>query len=322
VVPVFNEGPTIAQFLERLYAAVVQITPDLELVVVNDGSTDNSAEEIQRVASTLPVHYIEFSRNFGKECAMQAGLDSVCGDCAIILDADFQHPVESIAQMVERWKSGVDMVYTVKAGRESESLLKRVGTYAFYRLLLPKRGMQIPPNAGDFRLLDHRLVEELRNLPERTRFMKGLYAWVGFKSEALEYRPAQRQGGATKFNTVSLTNLAVTGITAFSTIPLRAVVFAGFLISMCAMLMTCWIIFEYLFLGQPVAGFATLAAAIFFFSGIQLIAIGVVGEYVGRIFDEVKRRPLYVVAEEVNQSPLTRRTVSAANSWTVSSHVS
>ena len=310
VVPAFNEGASIAQFLEKLYATVIQLTPNVEIIVVNDGSTDNSAEEIERVSRELPVHYIEFSRNFGKECAMQAGLDAVCGDCAVILDADFQHPMESIAEMVQRWRNGADMVYTVKADREGESLLKRMGTYVFYRLLLPKHGTQIPPNAGDFRLMDRRVVEELRNLPERTRFMKGLYAWVGFQAEAIEYRPAARQFGTTKFNAARLTNLAVTGITTFSTIPLRSMVFAGFAVSALSMLMCAWILFEYFFLGQPVAGFATLAAAIFFLSGIQLIALGVVGEYVGRIFDEVKHRPLYVVSGELNHSPLGRRAVA------------
>lgn len=314
VVPVYNEGETIAKFLDQLLAVIADITPNVEMVVVNDGSSDASGEQIQRLAELLPIHYIEFSRNFGKECALQAGLDAAQGDCVIVIDADFQHPVELIAEMVTHWRGGADMVYTVKADRQAESLVRRMASFVFYRLMLPRRGSKIPENAGDFRLLDRRLVEEIRRLPERTRFMKGLYAWVGFNTHAIQYRPAERLGGKTKFSSRRLTSLALTGITAFSTVPLRLMVFLGFLISLAAGVMGCWIVFEKLFLGQPVDGFTTLAAGMFFFAGIQLVAIGVVGEYVGRIFDEVKQRPLYVVAADVNHGPLARRATAAVAS--------
>jgi glycosyltransferase involved in cell wall biosynthesis len=304
VVPVYNEGASISRFITELHANLLELTSEVEIIVVNDGSTDNSAQQILDLCTRLPVQYIELSRNFGKEFALQAGLDAVNGDCALILDADFQHPMQAIAPMVERWLAGTDMVYAIKANRNNESLFNKLGARLFYQFLLPQRGVKIPANAGDFRLLDRRVVEALRALPERNRFMKGLYAWVGFKSEAVEFTAVQRASGSSKFGKVKLLNLAITGVTSFSNTPLRVVTMVGAVISTFALLMGVWIIVEKIFLRQPIAGFATLAAAIFFFSGVQLIALGVVGEYVGRIFDEVKQRPRYVVARKVNQSPL------------------
>jgi len=304
IVPVYNEAASITRFLTELHTCLTEVTNEVEIIVVNDGSTDGSAKLILDLCSRLPVQYIELSRNFGKEFALQAGLDAVNGDCALILDADFQHPMQAIGPMVERWQAGVDMVYAIKANRHDESLFNRLGARLFYQYLLPQRGVKIPKNAGDFRLLDRRVVEALRALPERNRFMKGLYAWVGFKSEAVEFTAVPRVSGSSKFSKVKLLNLAITGVTSFSNTPLRVVTMAGTVISTFALLMGAWIVIEKVFLKQPIAGFATLAAAIFFFSGVQLIALGVVGEYVGRIFDEVKQRPRYVVARRVNQSPL------------------
>lgn len=304
IVPVYNESELIEQFLECLYKHVREITSDVEIIVVNDGSTDNSAEEIQRLAKRLPLHYIELSRNFGKELALQAGLDAAEGDCVVMLDADFQHPIPVIPAMVERWRAGIDMVYAVKANRKRESWFQRLGSALFYRLLMPRNGARIPADAGDFRLLDRKVVKALRAMPERNRFMKGMYAWVGFKSEAIEIHVDSRLSGESKFGALKLANLALTGITAFSNMPLRLVTGLGMLVSVASVFMGMWIVFEKLFLNQSIPGFATLAAAIFFFAGIQLIAIGVVGEYVGRIFDEVKQRPRYLVSNEVNSSPL------------------
>ena len=304
IVPVFNEGAQIGKFLEVLHREMASLTTQFEIVVVNDGSTDNSASEIARLCERLSLHYLEFSRNFGKEIAIQAGLDEVQGDCAVILDADFQHPIDTVATMVERWRAGAEMVYAVKSSRKSETWLHRLGALLFYRLMIPKGPTHIPPNAGDFRLLDRKVVDALRAMPERNRFMKGMYAWVGFKSEAIEIDVDPRISGRSKYQTPKLFGLAVTGITAFSNRPLRVVAAAGFLISAASVAMSVWIVFEKLFLNQPIAGFTTLAAAIFFLAGIQLVALGVVGEYVGRIFDEVKQRPRYVVANDINRSPL------------------
>jgi glycosyltransferase involved in cell wall biosynthesis len=309
IVPVFNEGAHVAQFLESLHRKAVRLTPEFEIVVVNDGSMDNSAAEIARVAQRLPIHYLELSRNFGKEIAIQAGLDAVQGDCAIILDADFQHPLEAIDLMIDRWRGGADMVYAVKANRKSEGWLHRLAALLFYRLMIPKGATQIPSNAGDFRLLDRKIVDALCAMPERNRFMKGMYAWVGFRSEAIQIEVDPRASGRSKYKRLKLLGLAITGITAFSNRPLRIVTGAGLAISIASFCMGTWIVFERLFLNQPIPGFATLAAAIFFLAGVQLVAIGVVGEYVGRIFEEVKRRPQYIVADEIDHSPLAKRGV-------------
>jgi len=309
IVPVFNEGAHVAQFLESMHRRAATLTSELEIIVVNDGSTDNSAAEIARVAERLPIHYLELSRNFGKEIALQAGLDAVQGDCAIILDADFQHPLEAIDLMIDRWRGGADMVYAVKANRKSEGGLHRLAAILFYRLMIPKGATQIPTNAGDFRLLDRKIVDALRAMPERNRFMKGMYAWVGFRSEAIEIEVDPRASGRSKYKPLKLLGLAVTGITAFSNRPLRIVTGAGLAISVASFCMGTWIVFERLFLNQPIPGFATLAAAIFFLAGIQLVAIGIVGEYVARIFEEVKQRPQYIVAHEIDRSPLAKSRV-------------
>jgi glycosyltransferase involved in cell wall biosynthesis len=304
VVPVFNEAGQIAHFLEQLHRTVVQFDADIELIVVNDGSTDRSGAEILRMARQLPVHYIELSRNFGKELALQAGLDAAHTDCVLMLDADFQHPLGAIPELVARWQAGADMVYATKVNRHGEPWLHRVGSAMFYRLLTMGQSAPVPRDAGDFRLLDRKVVEALRAMPERNRFMKGMYAWVGFKSEAVAVAMNPRAAGGSKYGTFKLAKLAITGITAFSNAPLRLVTGAGMVVSLLATLMALWLVFEHLFFGQSIPGFTTLAAGIFFFSGVQLIALGVVGEYVGRIFDEVKQRPRYLVARRSHSSAL------------------
>jgi glycosyltransferase involved in cell wall biosynthesis len=312
VVPIYNEAAIIARFLESLHRTVAALDADVELIVVNDGSSDRSGEEIERVARWLSVHYIELSRNFGKEMALQAGLDAANSDCVIMLDADFQHPLAAIPEMVARWQAGADMVYATKASREAEPWLHRVGSALFYRLLAPGRGLQIPKDAGDFRLLDRKVVEALRAMPERNRFMKGMYAWVGFRSEAISVQFDSRAAGASKFGTLRLARLAITGFTAFSNAPLRLVTGAGMVISLLATLMAAWLVFEHLLFGQSIPGFTTLGAGIFFLSGVQLVALGVVGEYVGRIFEEVKQRPPYLVANRRQSAAPTGNTVADA----------
>jgi len=298
VVPAYNEGALIGDFLAQLTAAARAITPDVEIVVVNDGSSDNTGALVRQLAAQLPVHYIELSRNFGKEAALQAGLDAATGDCVVLLDADFQHPLAVIPRMVERWRAGIEMVYTTKAHRSDEPRLRQLGSRLFYTLVAGQRGGNIPADAGDFRLLDRRVVDALCALPERNRFMKGLYAWVGFRSEGIAITMQERPAGESKFNALRLASLAATGITAFSVKPLRLVTLMGMVISVISILMACWIVIEKLFLGQEIPGFATLAAAVFFLSGVQLVSLGIVGEYVGRIFEEVKQRPRYLISAE------------------------
>ena len=298
VVPAYNEGELIVDFLTQLTAAARALTPDVDIVVVNDGSTDSTGALVTQLSTTLPIHYIELSRNFGKEAALQAGLDAATGDCVVLLDADFQHPLDVIPRLVERWRAGSDMVYTTKVHRANEPRLRQMGSRLFYTLVSGRRGGNLPPDAGDFRLLDRRVVDALCALPERNRFMKGLYAWVGFRSEGIPITMQDRLAGESKFNALRLASLAATGITAFSVKPLRLVTLMGLVISVTSMLMAAWIVIEKLFLGQDIPGFATLAAAVFFLSGVQLVSLGIVGDYVGRIFDEVKQRPRYLIAAE------------------------
>ncbi|MCX7035969.1 MAG: glycosyltransferase family 2 protein [Proteobacteria bacterium] len=298
VVPAYNEASLIGDFLPQLVAAVRDLTADVEIVVVNDGSRDATGDIVTQLSAQLPIHYIELSRNFGKEVALQAGLDATTGDCVVLLDADFQHPVAVIALMVERWQAGIEMVYTTKADRDSEPALRRLGSRLFYWLVGSRRGVDIPTDAGDFRLLDRCVVDALCALPERNRFMKGLYGWVGFRSEGIAITMDARPTGESKFNPMSLAALAATGITAFSVKPLRMVTLAGLAVSVVSILMAVWIVIEKLLFGQVIPGFATLAAAVFFLSGVQLISLGIVGEYVGRIFEEVKQRPRYLISRE------------------------
>jgi len=298
VVPAYNEAQQIDDFLTQLTATARSLSSDVDIVVVNDGSSDNTGAIVALAAQRLPVHYIELSRNFGKEAALQAGLDAATGDCVVLLDADFQHPLSVIPRMVERWQAGVDMVYTTKADRDQEPALRRLGSRLFYRLVASRHGAQIPSDAGDFRLLDRCVIDALCALPERNRFMKGLYGWVGFRSEGLAITMEDRVAGQSKFSPLGLASLAATGVTAFSVKPLRMVMLAGLGISVISILMALWIVFEKLFLGQEIPGFATLAAAVFFLSGVQLISLGIVGEYVGRIFEEVKQRPRYLISRE------------------------
>jgi len=312
VVPVFNEERVVACFLERLHEVTQPLAHGIEFVVVNDGSEDASRAEILRVAQRLPIRYLELSRNFGKESAIQAGLDAARGDCVLIIDADFQHPLELVPRMIERWRAGADVVYGVRKDREEDSRCRGLATRLFYRLVRQRNRFEIPANAGDFRVLDLKVVQAIRQMPERNRYMKGLYAWVGFRAEALEYVAKARAAGASRFSRGDLFELAMTGVTAFSTRPLRMLAVAGFTISALSMLFAVWVVVERLLLGQPIAGFTTLASAISFLGGAQLVALGVLGEYIGRIFEEVKRRPLYLTALDVDHSPLHERIPATA----------
>ena len=215
------------------------------------------------------------------------------------MDADLQHPTDLIPTMLARWEAGVDMVYAVRENRDDESWSKRLGTRLFYSLLTGPRGVQVPQDAGDFRLMDRAVVNALMQLPERNRFMKGLYAWVGYQSEALTFKPANRQHGSSHFSAIRLLGLALAGLTAFTTWPLRAVSLTGFVISICSFAYGLYIVGEYLLYENPVSGWPTIVTILLFFSGINLISVGIVGEYIARIFDEVKGRPLYLVRQSL-----------------------
>ena len=296
VVPCYNESDNLALFIPELCRQLDKIFPNYEILVINDGSKDNT-REIALSLTNQNIYYIEFSRNFGKEAALMAGLDKASGDLVLLIDADFQHPFEKISEMLDLWRSGYQMIYCVIVNRESESVLKRLGTKLFYRLMSTSE-VNIPENAGDFRALDRKVVDALKALPEKNRFMKGLYAWVGFKSIAIPFEPKNRQAGHSSYSLKKLSRLALSGLTSFTTIPLQLWVIIGTAISLLALIYGVYIAIDTFFYGNSVNGWPTLAVALMLFSGIQLLSIGVLGEYIGRIFAEVKRRPLYIIADE------------------------
>ena len=298
VVPCYNEAGHLLEFISALKATISPITSDWEILIVNDGSIDATREIILPLIPQGKLRYLEFSRNFGKEAALMAGIDHAKGDAVLLLDADFQHPLDRVAEMADLWVHGYDMVYGVIVNRAQEGFIKKLGVRFFYSLLKYTE-IPIPENAGDFRWLDRKVVNALKRLPERNRFMKGLYAWVGFKSIALPFVPLEREGGMTSFNTKGLSRLALSGITSFSVMPLQVWTISGFVISALAVVYGIYVVIDTIFRGNAVSGWPTLTVAIMLFSGIQLLSIGVLGEYIGRIFNEVKQRPLYVIAEDI-----------------------
>nr|WP_255537961.1 glycosyltransferase family 2 protein [Polynucleobacter sp. 15G-AUS-farblos] len=284
-------------FIKALKATVAPITPQFEILLINDGSRDDTRSVALGMLEAGQVRYIEFSRNFGKEAALMAGIDHADGDAVVLIDADFQHPLEKLTEMASLWQQGYDMIYGIIVNRSEEGLFKRLGTNLFYGLMRFSE-VPIPQNAGDFRWLDRKVVQALRSLPERNRFMKGLYSWVGFKSVALEFIPEERKGGVSSFNPSRLISLALAGLTSFSTMPLRIWTALGFIVSIMAILYGIYIIYLTITEGNSVSGWPTLTVALMFFSGVQLFSIGILGEYIARIFNEVKQRPLYVIADD------------------------
>lgn len=310
VLPVFNEAGHLAQFVHDLYAALSEQVGAVELVVVNDGSQDDTKTVVQQLLPHFPIRFINFSRNFGKEAAITAGLEAAEGDVVLLMDSDYQHPISLVPQMLARWQAGVDMVFGVIDDRSEESALKRWGSELLYKFinLNTNRQFRIPNHAGDFRLMDRQVVLALRALPESNRFMKGLYAWVGFQTESLSFKPEQRASGASSYNFLRLVHLALNGITSFSTLPLYMSALVGMLVSLLAILYGIDIVFDTLKNGSRIPGWSTLVVAMMFFSGVQFILIGVLGKYVGQIFEEVKRRPLYIV-ESTASSPLVNESI-------------
>lgn len=302
VVPVHNEAASLERFLRALAAAVRAITSDFEIVLVNDGSQDETEQVALRLADELSLRYVALSRNFGKEAALSAGIDFARGNAVVLIDADFQHPLDLLSQMHELWLAGYDMVYGVIADRGAQSSVRRLGIGLFYKLLNAGNRIRVPPNAGDFRWMDRKVVDALRELPERNRFMKGLYAWVGFRTVALPFVPAPRAAGQSSFNLRRLGSLALLGLTSFTTLPLRLLSLLGCGIAVLAIAYGLWIAVRTLLFGDAREGWPTLAVAIMLFSGVQLISIGVLGEYIGKIYEEVKHRPPYIVARDEDHS--------------------
>jgi len=298
VVPAFNEARNLGAVVPEILATLTSLSVQVELIVVDDGSRDNTSEVMQALcASHRELVYLQFSRNFGKEPALTAGIDAARGDVLILMDADGQHPVSLLPEMLSKWQQGSDVVYAVRKTRNDQSGLQVKLTALFYKLVNFGSRVKIPANAGDFRLMDRKVVNALKSLPERNRFMKGLYAWVGFNSTAIDYEPLPRADGKSNFGLRGSLALALTGILAFSITPLRALTAVGMALSAIALGYGLWVVGEYFFSGIAVPGYATIVVGMMFFSGIQLLSIGVLAEYVGRIYEEVKQRPPYLISQ-------------------------
>jgi len=298
VVPAYNEAANLGPLLEGLTTQLAALTDEWEVLIIDDGSRDATPAAMAPWLTRPGVRYLRLSRNFGKEAALTAGIDHALGQVVLLMDADLQHPASLVPEMVSAWIGGADMVCAARASRADESLPKRIGTAIFYRLVNHNSAVPIPVDAGDFRLMDRRVVDALKALPERNRFMKGLYAWVGFNNVIIPYVPAERHAGTSSFSLRSLSRLAFTGVTAFTNAPLRLWSAVGVVIALCALAFGLWIVIEHFLFGSDVPGWATLVCGMMFFSGVQLLSIGILGEYVGRIFDEVKQRPVYLIGSE------------------------
>ena len=296
VSPAYNEAENLGEFYSRVINATDNLNLEIEIIYVNDGSQDSTIDIItkqRQIDNRITI--IDLSRNFGKEIALTAGLDYSSGDAVIVIDADLQDPPELIPKLVEKWREGYDVVNAKRIKRKGESLLKKVMSYIYYRLLFYLSDINVPKDTGDFRLLNKNALDALLKLREKHRYMKGLFVWVGFKQKEIEYEREARFKGKTKWGFFSLFNLAFDGLTSFSIMPLRLASIIGFLSALIGFFYGVVIVFKTLFFHEPVAGFTSLVVLITFFGGIQLLSIGIIGEYIGRIFNETKNRPLYVV---------------------------
>ncbi|MBB4197681.1 glycosyltransferase [Rhodoblastus sphagnicola] len=299
IIPVFNEGDNLRPLVERLIPALACVK-SFEIVLVDDGSSDSTMEVARALNAADPrVTAVSFSRNFGKEIAIAAGVDAARGKGAVIMDADLQHPPEAIALFVEKWREGYQNIFGVRRSRETDSAARKWLTGHFYRLFAAFGEIGLPEGAGDFRLLDRVALDALKTLREQARFSKGLYAWIGFKSIGVPFDVAERNAGQSKFSYRKLTRFALDGLVSFSTAPLKVWTYIGMAIAAFALANALYYVLETLIFGVSAPGFATLVVSITFFAGVQLISLGVLGEYIGRVFAEVKGRPLYLVQERV-----------------------
>ncbi len=298
VVPVYNEAESLPELYRRVREVMETLGEPWELVLVDDGSVDGSTEHIRRLAQSDPrVRPVIFARNFGHQIAVTAGLDYARGQAVIIMDADLQDPPEIIPRLIERWREGYEVVYAVRAEREGETWFKKVTAAFFYRLIYRIADVKIPLDTGDFRLLDRKVVDVLRRMRERHRFLRGMAAWVGFRQIGVEYRRAARFAGETKYPFRKMLRLALNAITGFSYFPLQLATFFGFFCAGLAIFSIPIVIILRMTGWQTFQGQATTLISVLFLGGVQLISLGILGEYIGRIYDEVKGRPLYIVRE-------------------------
>lgn len=298
VAPFFNEQLGVHQFFERLEEVIQPLRSkyDFDIICINDGSKDQTLEEILRCKGHRnDIKVVDFSRNFGKEAAITAGVDFAEGDAVIPIDSDLQHPPETIIKMLDQWEAGFEVVLAKRVDRSTDQTAQKLAAKAFYEVSRFISQIDIPSDVGDFRLMDRKVIDALKMLREKCRFMKGIFAWVGFKTTLIEYKVEPRKHGKSSFNLWKLWNLALEGITSFSTVPLRVWTYIGSFISLFALLYAIYLVIKTFIFGVETPGFASLMVAILLLSGVQLIGIGVLGEYIGRIFIEVKGRPIYIV---------------------------
>lgn len=306
VMPALNEGQCIGHTIETLFASVAELPFRFELIVVDDGSTDDTAAVVEQFERRFPIRLVSLTRNFGKETALLAGLDHARGDATIIMDADLQHPTELVGKFVDHWREGYDCVYAVRQDRDDESILKRLFTRLFYYSVNRNTKVRIPRNALDFRLLDRAAVRALCSMRERVRFTKGLYAWLGFRSIAVPIVPSARHAGASRFGFRSLVQLGWDGLTSFSDWPLKLSGAVGFVVAAISMAYGIYIAVRTLVLGIDVPGWATIVVVVCFVGGVQLLFLGIIGQYMRSIFIESKQRPNYLI-RDVSQSTLCLR---------------
>jgi glycosyltransferase involved in cell wall biosynthesis len=311
VVPLYNECAVLPSLHSRLRSVLDKLEISYEIVLVDDGSRDGSEHDLRELAiSSSVVTLVRLSRNFGKEAALTAGLDQTSGDAVVILDADLQDPPELISQMLAAFHDGSDIVCMKRRSRTGETWGKQLSAHLFYRLLNRISRVAIPEDTGDFRLMSRRAVNALQRLPERNRYMKGLFAWVGFPTHVIEYDREARAAGTTKWNVLSLFGLALEGITSFSVAPLRWATAAGLLAALIGISFGLYVVLKTLVFGDPIGGYPSLIAVITFMCGIQLLSIGLVGEYVGKTYFETKQRPLYVILDVIGTPATSSRTTT------------
>ncbi len=300
IIPCYNEESNLMSLFQNISSFMNEHNKYLwQILLIDDGSRDNTFSMIKKIrAKDNHFCYIHLSRNFGKENAMLAGFDYVKGDCCVIMDADLQHPIEVIPQMLSLWEEGFDDVYAKRKNRGKESWLRKNLSLTYYRVLQKIANVDILPNVGDFRLLDRKCINALKELRETQRYTKGLYCWIGFNKKEVEFEQGDRKQGKSSFNYHKLFNLAIEGITSYSTAPLRLSTLLGIIVSCSAFLYMCYIFFKTIILGEPVHGFPTLMIVILFLGGVQLLSLGIIGEYLGRIFLETKHRPVYLINEK------------------------
>ncbi|BDU20232.1 glycosyltransferase family 2 protein [Dyella sp. GSA-30] len=299
VVPAYNESSVLEAFHARLGTVLAGLPLECEVLYVDDGSSDNTWELIKSLhTGGVHVSGLRLSRNFGKEAALTAGLDKADADAVVVIDADLQDPPELIPELIEQWRAGYDVVYATRSVREGETRFKRFTAAAFYRGMERLSNTPIPRDTGDFRLLSRRALDALRQLRERQRFMKGLFAWIGYRQTAVLYQREPRQAGTTKWNYWRLLQLAIEGVTSFSTAPLRLATWVGLFSSLLSFVYGLWVLTKSIIYGDPVRGYPTLMLVILFLGGVQLLALGVIGEYLGRNYAESKQRPLYFIDED------------------------